>query len=124
MGSKITKERFINLKSRVKAEMNRRGLSAWGNSNYDYSVVPERGIKILKEHYEKNAVPIMNVNSDYGLSTTAEKLKVKDSDMLLMENAITTLEGYNNSYQGGHGCKNACTGFCSSEYPLQTLPET
>ena len=53
---------FIDLKAKVKSECNRRNItgsvSAYAGANYDYTVTPAAGGKILTEHYNKNITPL------------------------------------------------------------------
>ena len=65
-GVKIAATDFVNLKARVKAEMNRRkgtgSLTSYAGTSYDYTTTPASGGKILEEHIDKLIVPLSNVN--------------------------------------------------------------
>ncbi len=66
--AQIKAERFTALKAKVKAEMKRRcrsgSVASYGGSAYDYTVEPETGKLIQKEHLDKLTGPMRAVNSD------------------------------------------------------------
>lgn len=65
-GVKITAADFVNLKKRVKDEMNRRkgtgSLTSYAGTSYDYTTTPAVGGQILEEHIDKLIVPLSQVN--------------------------------------------------------------
>ena len=118
--NKALAEDFINLKARVKAEMNRRNLTnslvSYAGADYDYSVVPTIGDKLLSEHIEKIIVPI-NAIASTGFSTEQEGLLIKAMDTLdvqLSAHETKPLRGSGTDCAAGCSglCTNACTGTC------------
>ena len=65
----ISPERFLELKSKVKAECQRRNgvgtvASTYGGTDYDFSTTPKAGGQIKSEYYTKNAVPLNAISGD------------------------------------------------------------
>ena len=73
MATKISAQRCIDLKARVKKECQRRSktgsasgsksVSSYAGSSYDYTNTPAKGGKALKEHRDKIATPLNAINS-------------------------------------------------------------
>lgn len=109
----ITAADFNNLKARVKAECLRRrytgSVAEYGGSDYDYTVVPEAGGKILYEHYTKIANPLTAID---GIVRTPRS-RVNQSDMDEMTATVTELENYS-LRSDETGCNASCTGLCLS----------
>lgn len=116
--ARISSTRFIDLKSKVKAECNRRKykdpVTSYGGSNYDFTTIPTSGNKIKEEHYEKNAIPMNAINSLQIPDTEGKGKRIKDEDLSKMESLITSWSAtsyYNNK---STDCNGNCTGLCYS----------
>ena len=81
----ITPERIVQLKSEVKLECQRRNrtgsVASYGGTAYDYSVQPQTGSRVLKEHYTKNATPLNAIS----MSLPTEAGQIKENDIATME---------------------------------------
>lgn len=112
----ITAERMNSLKAEVKAECQRRNASgsvaAYGGSEYDYTVVPAKGVIISAEHFDKNAIPLNAINSGKQAKTSAAGTVINDSEITAMEAFATTLKARIKTDAGGTDCKAGCTGLC------------
>lgn len=118
----ITPNRINELKAEVKAECNRRAyagnnMSQYGSTDYDYESVPTKGRIIANEHYNKVATPLNIINSDIVTKKSVNNNLVKDSDLIVLETFVTTLEKRNVDDLTAGDCKTSCTGMC---YGCQT----
>ena len=107
---------FINLKARVKAEMNRRNgngsLTAYAAVGYDYTAVPTTGnVTINEEHFDKLRDPMAAINpATVGLGAKAVGDIVVAMDIL--EANMTTFEAKPRGELVSNDCSAACTGMC------------
>ena len=105
---------FVSLKARVKAEMLRRchtgSLKSYAGSDYEYTVKPEKGGRLLPEHVNKIIVPI-NAIKPTGLD------QVVTGDQALSIDYISEQLSTHESYPmrgSGTDCVGSCSGLCSS----------
>ncbi|MCT4686094.1 hypothetical protein [Vallitalea sp.] len=107
---------FIALKSRVKAEMNRRNgngsLTQYGGSQYEFTKKPSFDEEVKLEHHSKIRDLQDKINST-GLPSR------KESDDLIQEMAIleakqTAFEAQPRGARSNNDCNGACTGMCVS----------
>ena len=107
---------FINLKEKVKSEMLRRNgngsVVEYGSETYDYETVPAAGGLILREHPEKNLVPLRAVNPT-GLPETISETVLLD-EIVVMETLIEALKAQPDAATSNNDCAGACTGMCVS----------
>lgn len=117
--ARISPTRFIDLKSKVKTECNRRNnkscsVTSYGGSDYDFTTIPTIGNKIKEEHYEKNAIPMNAINSLKIPDIEGKNKRIKEEDLSEMESLITSWSAtsyYNNK---STDCNGNCTGLCYS----------
>lgn len=113
----IGADRFNAIKARVKAECQRRAyngsVSAYGGTDYDYTVAPETGKVIQKEHYEKLAVPLNAINSETFPDTHGARI-VNDDELTTMEAKLTVYESRSKTDNSNNDCAASCTGLCIS----------
>lgn len=106
-------QEMIDLKARVKAEMNRRchngSLTAYAGIAYDYTVVPEVGGQMFTEHVNKIVVP-MNAITASGM----EEQVVGDQAMAMdgIDAKLTVYEVEPMQENGTSSCSGACSGLC------------
>ena len=106
-------QEMIDLKARVKAEMNRRchngSLTAYAGIAYDYTVAPESGGQMLTEHVNKIVVP-MNAITASGMTEQA----VGDQAMAMdgIDAKLTVYEVEPMQKNGTSSCSGACSGLC------------
>ena len=117
-GNPILASEIVAIKARVKAEMLRRdkigSLTAYGGSDYDFTVTPIAGNPILPEHFNKIIGP-MNAMVDTGLSEVASGDPIPALDRL--ETLLTEAEGYSltaNSTNCNSSCSGLCVGTCQT----------
>lgn len=116
--ARISPTRFINLKSKVKAECNRRNskgsVASYAGSQYDFTIVPASENRIREEHYEKNAIPMNAINSLKIPDIEGKDKKITEENLYKMESLITSWAStgkYNNKTTD---CNSSCTGLCYS----------
>ena len=108
-------QEMIDLKARVKAEMNRRcrngSLTAYAGIAYDYTVAPESGGQMLTEHVNKIVVP-MNAITASGMTEQA----VGDQAMAMdgIDAKLTVYVAEPAQKNGTSSCSGACSGLCVS----------
>lgn len=106
-------QEMIDLKARVKAEMNRRNrngsLVAYAGTDYDYTVDPAAGGQMLIEHVNKIVVP-MNAITASGMTEQA----VGDQAMAMdgIDAKLTVYEVEPMRKNGTSSCSGACSGLC------------
>ena len=109
----ITPERIVQLKSEVKLECQRRNrtgsVASYGGTAYDYSVQPQTGSRVLKEHYTKNATPLNAIS----MSLPTEAGQIKENDIATMEAEVSRLSSIAMTASNG-GCRSSCTGLCQT----------
>lgn len=119
-GNKPLASDFINLKQRVKKEMQRRNLTnpltTYAGTAYDYTTTPAAGNKLLSEHIEKIIVPINAIKST-GFAAQQDGLIIKALnavDVQLSAHETKPLRGSGTDCAAGCSglCTNACTGTC------------
>lgn len=112
----ILASRVNDLKARVKAECQRRAhsgsVSSYGDSSYDFSTVPATGVKALREHKDKNAIPLNAINSDIITSSMINETVILEDTMTSMESFVTVLEQRDKTDHSGTDCSGGCTGMC------------
>ena len=112
-GNKPLASDFINLKARVKTEMNRRNrtnsLASYAGTSYDYTTAPAAGGKLLAEHIEKIIVPINAIKST-GFAAQQDGLTIK-----ALNTVDAQLSAHSNYPIRGSGtdCTSGCSGLCS-----------
>lgn len=102
---------FNNLKSRVKAECQRRkyvgSVTPYAGTAYDYTN-PAAADKIIRyEHYKKIAEPLTAIDGKSRLP----RGRVNQSDITEMQTALTALEKKKLT-SSDTGCSASCTGMC------------
>lgn len=106
-------QEMIDIKARVKAEMNRRSrngsLVAYAGTDYDYTVAPEAGGQMLTEHVNKIVVP-MNAITASGM----EEQVVGDQAMAMdgIDAKLTVYEVEPMQKNATSSCSGACSGLC------------
>lgn len=109
-------QEMIDLKARVKAEMNRRNrngsLVAYAGTDYDYTVDPAAGGQMLIEHVNKIVVP-MNAITASGM----EEQVVGDQAMAMdgIDAKLTVYEVEPMRNNATSSCSGACSGLCVGE---------
>lgn len=108
-------QEMIDLKARVKAEMQRRkgngSLVAYAGTDYDYIVDPAAGGQMLTEHVNKIVVP-MNAITASGMTEQA----VGDQAMAMdgIDAKLTVYVAEPAQKNGTSSCSGACSGLCVS----------
>ena len=106
-------QEMIDLKARVKAEMNRRchngSLTAYAGADYDYTVAPEAGGQMFTEHVNKIVVP-MNAITASGMKEQV----VGDQAMAMagIDAKLTVYEAEPMQNNATSSCSGACSGLC------------
>lgn len=111
MASLITPNRFIELKAKVKAECQRRqyvgSVASYAGTDYDYSISPTSGGKIVREHYDKNADPLNAITGNFSSKSSV----IKEQAIADMEASVTNLATID-ATASNSGCAASCTGLC------------
>ena len=115
-GDKISAQDFIDLKARIKAEMNRRNLTdsmtSYAGEAYDYSIQPVSGGKILVEHINKIVEPLNAIKpSNFVKQSIGDQIKAIeaiDTQLTIHENF--PLSGTETDCNAG--CSGLCAGAC------------
>lgn len=111
--SEIKKNRFTELKAKVKAEMLRRNgtgsVASYGGTDYDFT---DTSSKALKEHYEKNVTPLRAVTTE-GVPTAGGDRAINESEIAQMEAKVSYLSAIG-ATASTSGCAASCTGLCQS----------
>lgn len=108
-------QEMIDLKARVKAEMQRRkgngSLVTYAGTDYDYTVDPASGGQMLTEHVNKIVVP-MNAITASGMTEQA----VGDQAMAMdgIDAKLTVYVAEPAQKNGTSSCSGACSGLCVS----------
>lgn len=108
-------QEMIDLKTRVKAEMQRRkgngSLVAYAGTDYDYTVDPAAGGQMLTEHVNKIVVP-MNAITASGMTEQA----IGDQAMAMdgIDAKLTVYVAEPAQKNGTSSCSGACSGLCVS----------
>ena len=114
----INTDRFIAIKSRLKAEVQRRkyvgSVSSYGGAAYDFTNNPKQGTYIRQEHYNKIIEPLNAVNSE-GIpnmvqngTSIEDQFDIFDAKLTVFESKPLTAASNNT------GCAASCTGLCST----------
>lgn len=115
-GSCVTPKEFINLKNRIKKEVKRRkyvgSVSAYGNSNYDYEVLPAPNEVIRLEHINKISECIGAIN-DTNIKRTYVNGDPITTQLAVMDAEITKFESAK-VVGTNSGCRSSCTGMCTT----------
>lgn len=106
---------YIALKNRVKNEVLRRkytgSVESYGGTNYDFTVTPIVGGKVLAEHYNKINEPLRAINPDGLLQNVKAGDDIREITVM---DAKTTIFESKPAYGTNHGCATSCTGLCTS----------
>ena len=112
VGNRYLASEFINLKARVKAEMQRRkykgSLVTYASASYDYTVTPTANSVVLPEHVNKIAIPLNAINAT-GIEEVASGDVIKAINAL--DDFLTKAEGYSITGKSTD-CKLSCSGLC------------
>ena len=112
VGNRYLASEFINLKARVKAEMQRRkykgSLVTYASASYDYTVTPTANSVVLPEHVNKIAIPLNAINTT-GIEEVASGDVIKAINAL--DEFLTKAEKYSITGKTTD-CKSSCTGLC------------
>lgn len=113
----ISANRINTLKAAVKAECQRRtystgSVAAYGGAAYDYTAVPASGKTILKEHYEKLAVPMHAINATSTPGTSGARI-ISEAEIAAMETKVASYKN-RNYYDTTGDCSASCSGLCFS----------
>lgn len=106
----IRKQRIIDLRNKLNAELKRRGLSQQSFSN-----ITENSTAVTTSDIESIRNGINSIKTHAYTDNTLEKNKtvIKDIHFSELENMVTTLS--NQPKQGGTSdCNSSCTGMCIS----------
>lgn len=110
--------KFIDMKTRIKAEVNRRkykgSLTSYGTATYDFTVTPAVGELVRAEHYNKIAEPIRAINQTGIVGPTTAGSPVEDVSTPEELDAKITLYASKSLTTSNHGCAASCSGLCSS----------
>ena len=108
----ITPDRLIELKAKVKAECQRRcntgSVSQYAGEDYDFTITPESGKVILKEHYEKIAIPLNAIVG--GIPTDGNRI-VREIEIADFESKVEELVKISET-SSTTNCAASCTGLC------------
>lgn len=114
-GINYTAQEFIDLKARVKAEMQRRrgvgSLAAYAGSEYDFTVTPTSGGPTLTEHGYKIWFPMEQIN-DTGVNQPIKNGPLEKFDSL--ETLLATAESQPMGVPNNSSCMASCSGLCQS----------
>lgn len=106
-------QEMVDLKARVKAEMQRRcrngTLVAYAGTDYDYTVTPETGGQMLVEHVNKIVVP-MNAITPSGM--TERVVGDQAVAMDVMDAKLTAYSAEPMQKNATSSCSGACSGLC------------
>ena len=118
--SKISAQRYNDLKAEVKAECARRNnvsttsgsvsVASYAGTAYDYTTTPASGVIVKEEHYTKNKVPLAAINSGIG----SDSKVIDDSNMTELESFVTLCkaQGKEDKTAANNTCSGGCTGLC------------
>ena len=108
-------QEMIDLKARVKAEMQRRkgngSLVAYAGTDYDYTVDPAAGGQMLTEHVNKIVVP-MNAITASGMTEQAVGDQAMAMDVIDAKLTVYVAEPAQKNATSS--CSGACSGLCVS----------
>lgn len=111
---------FVSLKTRVKAEMNRRkyvgSLTAYAGTTYDYAVTPVSGGIVSAEHINKLVIPVNAIAaSGYTAKNSGEAIpELSTFDTKLKAHESQALYGATDCASSCSGlCRTACSDTCS-----------
>ena len=108
-------QEMIDLKARVKAEMQRRkgngSLVAYAGTDYDYTVDPAAGGQMLTEHVNKIVVP-MNAITASGMTEQAVGDQAMAMDVIDAKLTVYVAEPAQKNATSS--CSGACSGLCIS----------
>lgn len=118
--SKISAQRYNDLKAEVKAECARRSnvsttsgsvsVASYAGTAYDYTIIPASGVVIKKEHYTKNKVPLAAIKTGIG----SDSILIDDGNMTELESFVTLCkaQGKEDKTAANNTCSGGCTGLC------------
>lgn len=118
--SKVSAQRYNNLKAEVKAECARRSnvsttsgstsVASYAGTAYDYTITPASGVIIKEEHYTKNKIPLAAIKSGIG----SDSKLIDDSNMTELESFVTLCkaQGKEDKTAANNTCSGGCTGLC------------
>ncbi|WP_055667266.1 hypothetical protein [Desnuesiella massiliensis] len=115
LSSTFNPQDFINLKNRVKNEMNRRNgngsLTQYASASYDFSKSPKKGNTISIEHYSKIR-DVMAAINPAKVALPSKKFSQSVPYMVLLEANMTTFEAQPRGERSNNDCASACSGMC------------
>lgn len=118
--SKVSAQRYNDLKAEVKAECARRNnvsttsgstsVASYAGTAYDYTTTPASGVVIKEEHYTKNKVPLAAIKSGIG----SDSKLIDDSNMTELESFVTLCKAQEKEDKtaANNTCSGGCTGLC------------
>lgn len=110
--------KFINMKQRIKNEVNRRkykgSVASYGTATYDYTVKPVKGELVRAEHYNKIAQPLRAINTSGVAAPTTAGAEISSVTTPTELDAKITLYESKSLTASNHGCAASCSGLCSS----------
>ena len=117
MPNLISPETFISLKEKVKSECLRRkyenSVAEYGGAAYDFNIIPSNKNLILKEHYQKNIIPLNKINFSDNPYDNAIKYKIVLENELIKSEANVALYAaapFVNTESSD--CSVSCAGLC------------
>lgn len=115
MARKLLSTDVTNLKTKVKAEMNRRryngSVASYGGSAYDFSTAPANLGPVKGEHLSKNLTPMRAVN---GAGLPSYPGTLTESDQAVMEAKVNAWATRSITDRSATDCASGCTGTCYS----------
>lgn len=112
--------KFINMKQRIKNEVNRRkytgSVASYGTATYDYTVKPVKGELVRAEHYNKIAQPLRAINKSGVAAPTTAGAEISSVTTPTELDAKITLYASKSlsASSSNSGCAASCTGLCTT----------
>lgn len=114
---KVIAQEFVNLKNRVRNEMNRRNgygsMTAYAGSEYEFTNSALADTLLRAEYMTQNHIPLKAVST----TQLPENIKniITESDMVAMEAKITKYEAQPRNARTNNDCDAYCSGMCVSQ---------
>lgn len=112
--------KFINMKQRIKNEVNRRkytgSVASYGTATYDYTITPAKGELVRAEHYNKIAQPLRAINQNGVAPPTTAGAEISSVTTPTELDAKITLYASKplTTSSSNSGCAASCTGLCTT----------
>ena len=104
------------LKAKIKAELARRNglgdLSSYAGNEYDFVLVPEKGVPIMAEHGQKTIDLILKIAPYKDLEKVKKGDPIPDSFDEELISHIDRLALERKSYNASSSCSSSCSGLC------------